>query len=89
MESEFFEERAAILEYEAGYSRQQAERLAREMLAMREHQEPPTNDPARVCTMPDATGLSVCEPEFHQDLRQIPTCGRRRSGQAGGVLGGA
>jgi len=31
-EQERFEERAAILEYDAGYTREEAERLAREMV---------------------------------------------------------
>ncbi len=38
-----FEERAAILEYDAGYSREEAERLAREMVKKgpATHDEPP------------------------------------------------
>ena len=34
-----FEERAAIMEYEAGLSRAEAERLARQLAARRERQE--------------------------------------------------
>lgn len=88
------EERAAILEFDGGFDRPTAERLAREMVLGRDAVEPPTDVAVQVTAGVDHAGLHArSQPLVAEALRRFPAtvrmlgenedpfAGRRRPGK--------